>query len=328
MKKKKKHLYRKFLSFLLYILFVIIITMPFVVFYGPYNNVKKVAVSMIMGTRHKYLATTFLSQKQIDNIIGDSQNATGSQQAVGDVTIANKNSSEVSRFDLTLSYCSGYLLEIKNPTKVKVALTKNLGKEGQKTSEMAKEKNAIAAINGGSFQDASADGMKFAGTGALPGGFVISGGEVVYKVPNEKTTTKETVTAFTKDGTLIIGSHSISDLIKLNVAEAICFRPPALIVNGVAQIKDKLSGGTDPRSAIGQKKDGTVVFLVTNGRNLLKPGATYYDLQEIFLSHGVVNATILDGGYSSTMYYKGKVINNPSEWDGERSVATALYVLP
>ena len=43
-------------------------------------------------------------------------------------------------------------------------------------------------------------------------------------------------------------------------------------------------------------------------------------------SRGAVNAAALDGGYSSTMYYKDEVINSPNAWDGERSVATAFYV--
>jgi exopolysaccharide biosynthesis protein len=44
------------------------------------------------------------------------------------------------------------------------------------------------------------------------------------------------------------------------------------------------------------------------------------------MNRGAVNAGALDGGYSSTMYYKGDVINSPNAWDGERSVATAFFV--
>ena len=44
------------------------------------------------------------------------------------------------------------------------------------------------------------------------------------------------------------------------------------------------------------------------------------------MERGAINAGFLDGGYSTTMYYKGKVINSPNAWDGERTVATAFCV--
>jgi exopolysaccharide biosynthesis protein len=50
------------------------------------------------------------------------------------------------------------------------------------------------------------------------------------------------------------------------------------------------------------------------------------EVQTILLQRGVVNAANLDGGSSSTMYYNGEVINDPCDWNGERTVATAVYV--
>lgn len=44
------------------------------------------------------------------------------------------------------------------------------------------------------------------------------------------------------------------------------------------------------------------------------------------LKYGAVNATNLDGGSSSTMYYEGEIINNPCDPLGERSVASIIYV--
>ncbi len=105
-----------------------------------------------------------------------------------------------------------------------------------------------------------------------------------------------------------------------------CFRKPNIIINGIKQIKDRFEDGVNPRTAVGQKEDGTVLFLVLDGRKLSKPGASLYDVQEIMKNRGAINAGMLDGGYSTTMYYKGDVINSPNAWDGERTVATAFYV--
>ena len=112
----------------------------------------------------------------------------------------------------------------------------------------------------------------------------------------------------------------------MNVREAMCFRARSIIVDGVKQISDPLEGGYNPRTAVGQKSDGTVIFLVIDGRKITMPGATYYDVQEIMAKRGAVNVGLLDGGYSSTMYYDGEVRNSPNAWDGERLVATAFYV--
>jgi len=84
--------------------------------------------------------------------------------------------------------------------------------------------------------------------------------------------------------------------------------------------------GSTSRTAIGQRKDGTVIFLVIDGtfiRGLT--GATLKDVQNIMLDYGAVNAANLDGGSSTTLYYKGKVINNPINPLGERMVPTIFY---
>ena len=62
---------------------------------------------------------------------------------------------------------------------VKVGYSSKLGKEGQLTSEIAKDNNAIAAINGGAFTD-KASGALWAGTGANPTGIIMSSGKIIH----------------------------------------------------------------------------------------------------------------------------------------------------
>jgi exopolysaccharide biosynthesis protein len=320
---KKTFSFKKFLAFIIYVIFFIGVTSPFYVLYGPFQNVKKTLVGMVWGSRHKYLIEMFLSQDKIEAIVGKEKNTTSTKvdEDINKVNIQHKNDNEIIKYDINTKKFDGYLLEIKDPTRIKIAYTKYSDK-GQKTSEMAKEKNAVAAINGGSFVD-----KNYAGVGSTPGGFVISNGQVIYKDCDEDTPAN--VVAFTKDGKLIVGDHSINELKALNVSEGVCFLAPTLIISGEKQIEDTQCDGANPRTAVGQKEDGTVLFLVTDGRkNIVKVGASLYDLQEILFDHGAVNAGRLDGGYSSTMYYDGEVINSPNEWDGERTVPTALYVEP
>jgi len=330
---KKKKVSMKFLAFfIIYQILFVLLTAPFLVLYGPFSNIKKLAVGTIMGTRHQYLVTTFLSMDAINKItnktaVTKENFESDAMDNIAGINIDSNISKEIIRYDLhpDSGRYDGYLLEV-NPLKIRVAITKNLGMEGQKTSEMAKDHKALAAINGGSFVDSKSNST-FGGSGASPGGFVISNGIVVFKDCGEDV--KQSVTAFTKEGQLIVGEYSINQLKKYNVSEALCFRPPTLIINGKGQIKDAGSDGLQPRTAIGQTKNGTVLLLVMDGRkNLIKSGASLKDVQDELLSHGAINATSLDGGFSSTMYYDGKVINSPHGWNGERYVATTLYVAP
>ena len=131
----------------------------------------------------------------------------------------------------------------------------------------------------------------------------------------------------TKDGNLIAGMYNKKELSELGAIEGLSFGPP-LIINGEKVIK---SGdgvwGISPRSAIGQKKDGTVLFLVIDGRQPgYSIGATLVDVQNIMYEQGAYIAANLDGGSSTTLYYNGNVINKPADLLGERMIPTAFVV--
>ena len=327
LKKKGASTYKSKIAFLIYEIIIIVITVPIITFYGPFQNIKRTVVGTAMATlSHQYIATTFLSKDKINALLNSNTSgntAVNVAENLNDIKINYANNNGISRYDIHTTKFDGYILEIKDPTRIKIGYTKSIGKVGERTSEIASENGAIAAINGGGFRDKSANGTLWTGTGAYPAGIVISNGKLIYS--DVKSDVKVNVTAFDKEGKLIVGDHSINDLKKLNVVEAISFRD-TLIVNGNdVVVQDE---GLNPRTAIGQKKDGTIIMLVVDGRQGLKPGANLTEIQNILLQEGAVNASNLDGGSSSTMYLNGEVINNPCDWNGERTVATALYVKP
>lgn len=325
----KKNKFKIVACFLIYEIVFISITSPFYIYKGPFNTLKKIVVATIMGTRHQYLVTSFLSENEINNIINKNTLNNTQKETTNNVNIVKNESDKITRYEVKSDSgrYSGYLLSIPATYKIKVAWTKKLGIEGERTSEMAKEHNALAAINGGAFTDNKS--QTYGGSAAFPGGFVISNGNIIYPTSNVNMDKKESVTAFTKSGKLIVGDYSINDLKGMDVSEAVCFIPPTLVLNGKGQISDSTSAGLNPRTAIGQTANGTVLFLVLDGRkNFINSGASLKDVQDLMLKYGAVNATSLDGGFSSTMYYNGKVINNTHSWNGERYVATSLYVEP
>jgi exopolysaccharide biosynthesis protein len=82
-----------------------------------------------------------------------------------------------------------------------------------------------------------------------------------------------------------------------------------------------------PRTAIGTLKDGRVVLVTVDGRQpKVSVGMTIAELSALMLELGSVDALNLDGGGSTTMVIKGRVVNNPSDATGERPVSDALLV--
>lgn len=326
-KKKKKRSPFKALSIFLMFQFVFgCITFPLLVFYGPFNNVKKTVVGTFLTTRRfPFVARAFLSEKAIDDLLGNTvaQDPTWDGEQIDKLNFQVKHTDKLDLYEINGGDFVGKALVVQDPTRIAVGYSTLMPKAGETTSAIVKRNKGVAGINGGGFID-----QGWAGTGGAPTGIIISGGKVVYdQLKNEDV--KQDTAAFTKGGQLIVGTHSIKELKQYGVTEAISFGP-ALIVNGKPTITQGDGGnGYAPRTAIGQKKDGSVVLLTIDGRDPLKGiiGATLRDVQDILLKQfECVNAVNLDGGSSTTLFSNGKVINKPSDGLGERAVPTIFYV--
>lgn len=320
----KKKLFRRLIGFIIFQIVFAMITFPILVFYGPFEIVKKSVVGMLVHSTTKgYIAEFFLSDDRIYTLMNENKpidiDELDIAQDLDKVIVEKENSTNVDVHIIDGGIFKGKMIVVDNPQRVKVGYTSKLTKVGETTSKIAKRYNAVAAINAGGFL-----GYNFGSSGGTPMGFVISGGKVVYNIEDENKPVG--TVAFNNKGQLIVGNYSLNQLKKLNVKEGVSFDPP-LIVNGEPTIEKGDGGrGIAPRTAIGQKKDGTVLLMVIDGRSLKSIGATLRDVQEIFLKYGAYNAVNLDGGSSSTLYYKGKIINNPSDALGERSIPTVFYV--
>lgn len=109
---------------------------------------------------------------------------------------------------------------------------------------------------------------------------------------------------------------------------------PALVRNGrPASAADQ--GGYDqgfflkrhPRTAVGVRADGTLLLVTVDGRRPARSvGMTIAELEALMIELGSVEAVNLDGGGSTTMVIKGRVVNSPSDPTGERPVSDSLLV--
>jgi len=317
---------------LLFIIFELIfttITGPIMVYYGPFKNVKSTVVGAAMTTfTLQWLATSFLSEKKINQILSEQKVAIitqdNSKGVVYGVNVKSKNDNGIERYDVTGRKFKGFLLVIKDPTRLKVGYSSKLGVEGELTSDIARDNNAIAAINGGAFTDKVSEALQTK-IGANPAGVIMSNGKIVYDGMESEDQTRDAV-AFTKSGKLLVGAYSVKEMKEFGVTEAVSFGP-AMIVNGEKAITKGDGGwGIAPRTCIAQRKDGAILLLVIDGRELQSIGATLKEAQDVLYENGAYNATNLDGGSSSTLFYEDEIINNPCGKSGERTVPSIIYV--
>jgi exopolysaccharide biosynthesis protein len=110
---------------------------------------------------------------------------------------------------------------------------------------------------------------------------------------------------------------------------------PQLIRNGKIDItwqQEKTSKAFvethHPRTAAALLKDGKFLMITVDGRSEESGGISLPDLANVLLEMGATDAMNLDGGGSTTMFLNGKVVNKPSNKEGERAVSDAILVFP
>lgn len=289
------------------------------IYYGPFTNLKEIIVTTAMTTmRHQYFATMFLSNEEIAEIMEKNRPEVEiADQVVEDIQVTENSTDGIELVDVSSKTFKGYLLIVNDPSRVKLAVSPRLGKVGATTSQIVEYYDGVAGINAGGFAD---DAL---GTGGKPSGILISYGQL----KTTKSNGSYSIVGLDESNRMIVSnSMTYSNMQKKNIRDAVSFGP-TIIVNGTPTIRSGNGGwGVQPRTAIGQKKDGTILMLVIDGRQADSLGATLKNVQDILLKYGAYNAYNLDGGASSTMVYDSNVVNKPSDIMGERYVPCAFIV--
>lgn len=213
-------------------------------------------------------------------------------------------------------------IQLSSIQYLKAAFAKNTyGRNiNEPTSKIAEEHGAIVAINGDFY-------------GFRDYGYVIRNG-VLYR-SNYKNDTEQ-VFAIYDDGrceTFLSKDISAQQLVDNGVIQMLSFGP-ALVENGVVTVQEtdpddlETIAGRNPRTAIGMIEPLHYVFVVVDGRTRESTGYTFYELANVMLDYGCIEAYNLDGGGSSTLYFNGKVINTPTDGItvGEREVSDIVYI--
>lgn len=310
----------KLIKYFVGFLMIFIITGGIVLFTTPIGHeVRVTAAEIILSSQHRHWAKyTFLPESELETILKKIQNPKYENSVeIGEEYTREINSvshqSKENELVVTLTtiekhyspayFYKGKILEVSNPKNVKL-VSSNKRDHGEQIFVIADRVNAIAAINASGFVDNNGRG-----NGGSATGVIIEDGEIKNKYPNQQ----DYVAGVTTAGKLITGKYSGNELKSLGVKYAAGFKPQ-LIVNGEKMITEGDGGwGIGPRTAIGQKKDGTIVMIVVDGRQPKRSiGATLREIQDILYDKGVVNAMSMDGGSSSSMYFNQENITTPS----------------
>ena len=201
----------------------------------------------------------------------------------------------------------GNLMLVTDPSRVSITDTHQQFVLGETVVSMVKRAGGIAGVNAGGF----ADGPNYDSRGEIPSGLLIKNSEVIY--PNSDDGTRYSVIGINDNNVLVLGKMTMSEAKKKNIRDAITFSP-FLIVNGETVIKSGNGGwGIAPRTAIGQRQTGEIIFLVIDGRQVGHSiGVDLRVLQDVLYEEGCINAAMCDGGSSTVMVYNGKFVNKPS----------------
>lgn len=308
-----------FVGVFLIILLVIVYSMGLIFCYGPSIQARNLFVTTLLETgQMKFVVKLFMSDEKVQEIV-NSNSMVAFDEEIDNSLINTDDIKDINGIELVEITGSTYMAKmiiVNDPSRVKLATIYDGSwkKLGVTLDKLVTSHDAFAGINGGLYASSG-------NTGGRPMGLVVKEGKIEYNNPYGIRGLH--LIGFNEDNLLKIidlsgkNDKQVEKIIKdEKIRDAVAFQEESsdannhfvkLIINGEEREFNGLGSGANPRSAIGQRADGSVLLLVTDGRGTNGHlGATASDLIEIMQEYGAVNAANIDGGSSSCMYYDGK----------------------
>ena len=283
--------------------------------------------------QHKWLATSFFPDWLIDEImsnqvdikdvgvtdiygnqssdvLGQENLIVGEKDKFGNTVFVNDLEENIVILEIKNSNFTGKLVLVDDPSRVFLGATDYKGSRGEFICDYLEKENAVVGVNASGFVDK---------------GGVSLGGEITGQCVSQgeywgSYSSLYTLVGFDENNRLVVGG--IEDWEDYKIRDGMQYRP-TLILDGKKVVEDSAGWGLQPRTVMGQCKNGVVLMLVVDGRQVgYSIGATMEDCADILLQYGAVTAGACDGGSSSVIGYNGEVINKPSA----RNMPTGRYL--
>ena len=312
----------KFFSFIgmfILVLFITIYGMGLIFCYGPSVHARNLFITTILETgQMKFIASMLMSNSSIQEIVDSNSMASLDEEMDNSLinTDSDLDKDGIELIEITGGTYLAKMIIVNDPARVKLAtIYDGSWKEyGVTLDKLVTDADAFAGVNGGLYYSSGNKGGK-------PMGLVVKEGNIEFNSPSGITGLH--LVGFDENNLLRIidisgkSASQVKELITTEkIRDAVAFQEEAsdannhfvkLIINGEERETKGAGSGANPRTAIGQRKDGAVLILVTDGRGANGHlGATAADLIEIMSEYGAINAANIDGGSSSAMYYDGK----------------------
>ncbi len=326
---------------ILFIVLDILVAGCFFIVYGPFKSFQNTIITTAISTKtHDYIAYTFYSEEHVrkvldlnsytpltddvnlDEIVIDtSPRDTYDNEYDEQVLTRTPGNDDYKYIKVKVGGYDAHLVAIYDPSKVVLMTCKKFntadrtGKE--RVTSMTKRYNALVGINGGGFKDPDGYGSD------IPLGYVIKDGKIIWSTG----TGKANLIGFNNENKLVLANVTGEEALDMGIRDALQFGP-FLIVNGKSIEYKNSAGGYEraARTAIAQRKDGIVLFLVTEGTHTKGPNLK--EVVDVLEKYGAYNAANLDGGTSTQMVINNKLVNTPKNVFGQtvnggRMVVTA-----
>ncbi len=328
--------------------------------YGPSEKARDLFVVSVMETSAaKFLATAFLGEDKVNEILNANSLKTADMITDTDLVVinpnVNKNPSDntpsapsdttgdspsniksiipgsdeqevdpdgdgIDIVDIKGAAFKGKMMIVYDPTRVFVGVSGNFG-EDESGRRLMDIYNSYGNVVAATNGGGWVDDQG-TGSGGIPDGIVISQGKVLWGTPLSNAWE---CCGITEEGKLVVGTFTVQQALDMGITDAVKYGP-SLIINNQPLESLGTGSGLNPRTAIGQRADGAMLLLVLDGRQSDSLGASYVDIQDIMLKFEAVNAYNLDGGSSTSMIYKGEFINKNNSMVGYRKMCTAILV--
>ena len=286
---------------------------------GPSPAAQEVlTMSLIEASATKWVPALFIGEERVAEIRASVNQELPQEVSSSTKVVIQKANAITGASDEWANYPDGIRIErvagdtynahvliIREPSMVYMGTTTekySTAIPGKRITEMMDANpDAIAAINAGAFFD---DGTANSTVGSYPLGLVVSNGKTVWE--SGKQPGLEGFAGFNQENILVVSQKNLSkkEAEALGIRDGCCFGPVLLMDGEVNLEAYNNNSGFNPRTAIGQRADGAVIFVCIDGRQVASPGGTYADIINIMVEFGAVNACNMDGGSSSVMMYR------------------------
>lgn len=313
------------------------------VFNGPSETARnRLTMSLLEASATKWVPAVFVGEETVEQIRAKvASDLPDEQSDPSQVIIRTDDVLEDDEWadcpdGLRVEQVSGdtynaYVMLVRDPSRIYLAPSSrsySRSVPGKRINRQIEAEGAVAAINGGAFFD---NGTISPEVGSVPCGLVVSEGKILW----DDGSSYYGFAGFNEDDILVVSkTMSAEDARQARIRDGCCYGPVLILNGAVNEEAYNTNSGFNPRTAIGQRADGTAILLCIDGRQAGSLGATYADIIDVMVEFGAVNACNLDGGSSTVMLLRdeeGQVqyVNNVSLLQEEpRRMPTFFMVRP